>query len=495
MGMRVSILILVSTLFDQSVAYDFQNHAGSADKLTVSSALGLDPTALPPWPSYAPASAPSSALQQQDFWAGGCVGTMLRLEAIPNRTFYAEDAQTPLDSIDALQEAGFNAIRIETNRNMSSSPTTSFNNSGNVLYRELNSLLDIGNIDIAVLTAGLAKERNMNVVLTLNMGADIPPAWQQYNYSQMLGAIDGEVRRQLVPFLQAGVQPDIILFENENSVGFLYTVTLPNGEEYDRGTGTNAQVSADQLRQELCGILPTGHTNSYPQIAGYYKQEILSCQDAILKAGFDSALTRYGLHSQQKYVDWKQSLVYNTTNPDLELAVSVNGTNCSFEGVIPQNILTVRAADRLDIMGFSSYPSPTRPNNVSSTRALNETFHAVRQTLSLMDEVVSRYGRYTEGPFLGQYRKQGLAVEYASEFSYPDELQYQQQHTKMYFDVLQSRPYFLGALWWEPTYAFNNWNGGSASLYHKWTSGAFNNDTNEAPTSTLAYWGSFARSP
>lgn len=98
------------------------------------------------------------------------------------------------------------------------------------------------------------------------------------------------------PFFKQGYQPDIILFENENSVGFLYTVTLPNGEQYDRSTGMNPNVSANQLRQELCGILPTGHISSYPQIAGYYKQEVLSCSDAISKAGFDPALTRYGLH-------------------------------------------------------------------------------------------------------------------------------------------------------------------------------------------------------
>ena len=134
----------------------------------------------------------------------------------------------------------------------------SFNNSGDVLTREMNSLLDIGCIDVAVYTAALAVERSMKVVLTINLGADIPVAYQQYNYSQMLTVIDAEVRRQLDPFLQAGIQPDIILFENEQSAGFLYTITLPNGDSYDRGTGTNAQVSAAQLQQELCGQLPTG---------------------------------------------------------------------------------------------------------------------------------------------------------------------------------------------------------------------------------------------
>lgn len=187
--------------------------------------------------------------------------------------------------------------------------------------------------------------------------------------------------------------------------------------------------------------------------------------------------------------------MYNTTDPDLELAVSVNGTSCTFDGVIPDNILNLRAADMLDIMGFSSYPTPTRPEDVSSTASLNSTFDAVRHTLSPMDTVVSRYGKHTSGPFAGQYRKQGLAVEYASDFLYPQELQAQQQHTRIYFQLLQTRPWFLGALWWEPTWTYTNFQGGSASLYHKWSSGANGTNTNQAPTSTLAYWGSFAESP
>lgn len=218
-------------------------------------------------------------------------------------------------------------------------------------------------------------------------------------------------------------------------------------------------------------FLHAGHSNSYPQLAGYYKQEILSCQSAIQEAGFDSDLTRYGLHSQQKYVDWKQSLVYNTTDPDIEVALTVNGSTCSFAGVIPQNILNVRAADLLDIMGFSSYPDPATPADPSSTSSMNATFSALRKTLSLMDSVVARYGVYTSGPFAGQYRKQGLAVEYASEFSYPDQINDQLVHTKMYFDTLQTRPWFLGALWWEPTWTYNNFLSGSASLYWKWKTG------------------------
>ena len=80
--------------------------------------------------------------------------------------------------------------------------------------------------------------------------------------SEMLAAIDKEVRRQINPFLEAGIQPDVILFENEASVGLLYNVTLPSGEMYSRGTGNNPYVSAYDLEQELCGHRPTGKSLS-----------------------------------------------------------------------------------------------------------------------------------------------------------------------------------------------------------------------------------------
>ena len=76
---------------------------------------------------------------------------------------------------------------------------------------------------------------------------------------QMLSAIDGEVRSQIQPFLSAGIQPNIILLENEGSAGMLYFVTLPNGAVHSRGVD-DGQVSQEQLQLEVCGQVPTGHT-------------------------------------------------------------------------------------------------------------------------------------------------------------------------------------------------------------------------------------------
>ena len=169
-------------------------------RFAVSSTLGLQ-QALAPVPAAPAIGYPSSLSQEQRFLAGGCMGSVLRAEAIPNRTFYAADEYTVQDPFDTMRDAGLNALRIETYWNTCSTSTVAFNNSRNVLDREMHSLLDAGCIDIAVMTAALGKERNMTIVLTINTGTEIPTQWQSYNYTQMLSAIDKEVRRQLTPFV------------------------------------------------------------------------------------------------------------------------------------------------------------------------------------------------------------------------------------------------------------------------------------------------------
>ena len=210
--------------------------------------------------------------------------------------FCSLDGRTEQDPFVAMGEAGFNAVRVEIYWNSCSTVTSHFNNSGDVASREVNSLLDSGCIDIAVMTAASGKEQHMKVVLTINMGAAIPLAWQSFNCTHMLVAIDGEVRRHLDPFLQVGIQPDAIFLEIEGSAGFLFSVTT-NGAEPNRGVNSPA-TSAGQLKEELCGILPTGHSDAYAQLADYYKQQILSCQEALEGSGFHPDLTCFGLHSQ-----------------------------------------------------------------------------------------------------------------------------------------------------------------------------------------------------
>ena len=435
----------------------------------------------------------SSAGEPQWFLAGATTTCILRIEAIPGRVVHDFDDLQQLPAFDAMNKSGFNAVRTQTWMSTETTdPDTcsAFDNSGNVLQREMDFKLDFGGVDVQVQAAQHAKARNMKIIHNVNLGAVIPDAWLDFSYAQMLEAIDGEMHRQLKPFLQAGIKPDIVLLENEGSSGVLYQIKLPNGADYSRGTGNQSEVPFSQLQAELSGHLPTGHTFAYPQLAGYIKQQVLSIRSAIRHAGLDDSTTRFGLHSHVQYVDWKNSIVY-TPNTDNELTLDFQGTTYSYAGVIPTYILDLRAADMLEIMGFSSYPEPMAPAG-SSRASLQATFQRLRKTLNLMDEVAKRHGKHTSGPWAGQYKKQALVVEYASEFAHPEQLAAQQQHTHMFFDILRSYPWMLGALWYEPTYCYSNWAGGKGSLYHKWSDAGM---THQAPTPTMITWGSYAHSP
>ena len=434
----------------------------------------------------------ASVGEPQWFLAGATTTCVLRIEAIPGRVVHDFDGIQQLPAFDAMHKSGFNAVRTQTwlSTKTDVETCTTFDNSGDVLQREMDFCLDFGGVDVQVQAAQQAKARNMKIIHNVNLGALIPDAWLGFSYAQMLEAIDGEMHRQLKPFLEAGVQPDIILLENEGSAGVLYDIKLPSGARYSRGTGNNSQVPLSQLQAELSGHLPTGHTFAYPQLAGYIKQQVLSLRSAIRHAGMDDSTTRFGLHSHVQYVDWKNGIVYKP-DTDNELKLGVQGTTYNYAGVIPSYILDLRAADMLDIMGFSSYPEPMAPASFSFD-SLQATFGRLRKTLDLMDEVAKLYGKHTSGPWAGQYKKQALAVEYASEFAHPEQAAAQQQHTHMCLQILKSYPWMLGALWYEPTYCCSNWAGGKGSLYHKWSSADL---THQAPTPTMTTWGSYAHSP
>lgn len=389
--------------------------------------------------------------EPQWFLTGATTTCILRAEAIPGRVFHGFDAKTEVRPWDVMQSAGLNAIRVQTWMNADSKTCASFDNSGNVLQREMDFQLDPSRVDIQVKAAQLAKARNMKIIHNVNLGGAIPDAWLGYSYVQMLDAIDAEMQDQVAPFLESGIQPDIVLLENEGTSGVLFEIKLPNSDTYHRGVAkgdgtSNPNVPLSQLYQEVSGHLPTGHIFAYPQLAGYMKQQILSIRRAIHRAGFDDTRTRFGIHSHVQFVDWKQGITFSSDNNN-ELTTSVHNKIFSFENVIPDYILTKRASDMLEIMGFSSYPAPMTPKDPSSNSSMQDSLARNRTTLELMDKVAQRYGKHTNGHFKGQYKKQALAVEYTSAFNYPEQIQYQQEHTHIYLTMLKSYPWMLGTLW------------------------------------------------
>lgn len=420
------------------------------------------------------------------FLAGACLSTLPRQRVIPGRVFYDFDGFTPKDPMDVFVDSGFNSVRVLTSRDQPLT-TNSFDNDGDVVRREQNFELDLGGIDLQVKLALQATQKNMTIIHTINMGQDIPLEWQNYSYKEMLQQIDAETKRQITPFLEAGVQPDIILLENEGTDGFLFQVNTTNGQVHNRGI-LDGGIDQGTLEKELRGIIPTGNIACYPQLAGYYKQEILTAKRLLCQYNLDLGKTRFGLHTHGQYFQFKQDVVYSE-DENAETEYSNGNIHYNYTNIIPKHLLNRRASKELDIIGYSGYPDPMAPNGTSN-EALEATFDRLQSILAYSKPLVELYGRRTCGPFAGQYKKQLLSVEYASRFSLGQE-DIQINHINMLFNIVKQYEWYLGVLWWEPTYVFNNWEGGEATQYRAWFKGS---GTMAAPKNTVVTWGNNAQS-
>ena len=401
------------------------------------------------------------------------------MEAIPNRTFYNYDGITVKDPIKTLADSGLNAIRVETSRAMNIGPTT-FQNNASVGAEELLFTLDWGGIDMAVKTAQRATALGMRVQLTINQGFTIPKDLESLDYAGMIGAIQDETKRQLQPFLDAKIVPDIILFENEGSDGFLF---IEESTGHVRGSN-DGKATASKVDEEKCGKIPTGNMDSYPQYAGYLKAEVIACNEAIAAAGFSASTTRYGLHSHGQYVQWKESLVHGPNQLSQTELKDSSGATCS-NAVIPQNILSQNVSQMLTIMGFSAYPSPMTPVDINSESSMAETLTGLTKTLTELQGYAEAYGENHDGPWTGQYKLQALGVEYGTSYTY-EQIPQEQSLTDLMWKTVKPFSAFMGMLWYEPWYCRSDWEGGKAALCH------MSKETGVVPTNTMKTWGAAA---
>lgn len=407
------------------------------------------------------------------------------MEAIPGRVFYDFDSKTIKDPVKTLADSGVNAARVESTRGQCLGPSN-FVNNASTLSDELLFTLDFGCIDSQVKTAQRAVAEKMRIQLTINQGFTIPKELESMTYAQMVDNVQGETKRQLQPFLDVKIVPDIILLENEGSDGFLF---IEESTGHVRGTSDGKGNTAN-IDKELCGQMPTGNMASYPQLAGYYKAEIIACNEAIKAAGFSTDTVRYGLHSHGQYVQWKEGLVHGP-NPlsETELMNSKKAT-CS-NSVIPANILSKNASTMLTIAGFSAYPDPMTPIDIHSHASQLDTLGRLTATLGQLQGYAEAYGKYTSGPFAGQYKLQSLGVEYGTSYT-SDQIPQQQAHTELMWQTVKGYSSFLGMMWYEPWYCRSDWEGGKASLCHAIS---IDGNNGEVPTDTLKTWGNAAVSP
>ena len=406
----------------------------------------------------------------------------MRMEAITDRTFYDYDGVTVKDPIKTLADSGLNAIRVQASRTMSLGPTV-FQNNASTGGDELLFKLDFGGIDIAVKTAQRAAALGMRLQLTINQGLIIPKDLESLDYEGMVGAVQAETKRQLQPFLDAKIVPDVILFENEGSDGFLFQ---EESTGHIRGTD-DGKASASKINEEKCGKIPTGKMDSYPQYAGYLKAEVIACKEAITASGFSTATTRFGLHSHGQYVQWKESCVHGPKQLSQTELKDSAGAVCS-NAVIPQNLLSQNVSEMLTVMGFSAYPDPMTPTDINSESSMASTLGRLTKTLTQLQGYAEAYGKNTDGPFAGEYKLQALGVEYATAYTY-DQIPQEQSLTELMWKTVKPFSAFMGMLWYEPWYCYSDWEGGKGTLCHTLKGNG------EAPTNTMKTWGQAAISP
>jgi len=418
-------------------------------------------------------------------------GWQERLEGVPGRQ-WLNTSGTSEDAMREMANSGSNAIRI-TVENQQELTTPSFDNGvdtvdGNSVslnQRENDYGLDYGGVDLQVDIARRAKANGMKVILTIDMGYQIPASWDSYTYSQMLTAITNETNTLLDPFLNAGIQPDIIISSNESNGGTLGGSSDSLGNRFIGGT-SNYTVSTG-----VYSTLATGDNTIWPKCAGFYKQAILAEQAALTSAGYNPANTRYGLHCDCGAVTWYWDRIFNPnpSEPNAETDYyNSSGVDMGNVTAVPSNLQSIKLRDLVDTVGFSFYPlnTPSGGTQTNFNDDLNNTSEPVVNggdpngsqglnsiltdfaTYGFTSNLSSTTGKYTSGTYNGDVAKKVIILEYQAS---QDDASYDSTNSPTreanyvtYFLNQLANPsysgFMLGALWWEPEYAqFNNGDG------------------------------------
>ena len=429
-----------------------------------------------------PGLAQSKPTTRRFEYVGACVGTHPALERVPGRVW--EDASgRPVDPLALLRQSGVNAWRLFAAYRDPARITSA--DSRDVDQREANFALDFGDPADALALARRVHAADTHVLLTLQFGQDgpvdnwheyLPPSWVGLDYPQTLARLDVATRNLLRPYLLAGVQPAVIIVENEADSGMLFQTLGDDGKMKVRDT-------ARDPNDNTAG----GHYQNFPKYASYFKRVILSAKDELRRQGFDPAATRFALHTTTNPFHARSTFDRVFKNrPDADRThYDEKGKSIGPATVVPAELRDVNLADLIDIMGFSVYPDDVQGPAPADPAARQTLFKTLVGDLQHFDATMRAAGRYAAGPWRGQFRKQALVVEFATDDpALVDTL----------FETLSPYPWVAGALWWEPTYGHNNWYHGQGSLFR---TTAFDRTTHTwarlKPVPWLAKWGGFAR--
>ena len=269
-------------------------------------------------------------------------------------------AGKPADPVRFLADNGFNAVRVTVEYGhplATDMKAIEAENHGGYDAREKMYLTNMGGIDLQVALAKSCRNLGMKVVLTIHFGQDkdvannwhefIPDDWLRLDYRQTLEKIDGETRRLIRCFLTSGVQPDIVIVENEADSGMLFQYLNDRGE-----------MATRHGEEYALNDKATGNFTVWPKCAGYFKRVILSVKDELQKHQMDVARTRIAVHTTCNPGRARSTFDRIFLNKDDADAVFYGdaGQPLGLVEAVPKELRDVKLSDLVDVIGFSYYP-------------------------------------------------------------------------------------------------------------------------------------------
>ena len=405
-------------------------------------------------------------------------GWQERLEQIQGVRFL-NAAGNVQEALQTMGNAGLNAVRVtvELGQFLTTTPLTGTGASNEALASGYN--LDYGGVDLQVDIARRAKAAGMKVIVTIDMGYNIPGPghdygsaslydhWQTDNYSQMLDDIKAETIRLLDPFLQAGIQPDIIVASDETDGGIL-------GHSWDSmGTRTLGGTTNYTLQSLAATNVATGDNTVYPKFAGFMKEQINAAKGEVQSYfGNTATQTRYALHCKGGSTSWYYGRMFSNS-PASESVATWNGqsvTVTAVTGASQINSLPV-LADLVDVLGISYYfNTPTASTQAAYSAAFlnagnNEAFPSFISDLEswgLASNLSSDGSTYASGIYQGEQAKKCLIMETDTGTYWSNDtgsgtisVAVEQQFINYCFQQFAlpaNDNLLLGAMWWEGEY-------------------------------------------
>jgi len=200
---------------------------------------------------------------------GADISMQERAEAVPGRRYLDFNGKAA-DAIRFMAENGFNAGRVGDYYVVS--PTASApDNSPGINERERTfkmAFADNDGLDRQIRIAKRLRASGQKVIFTINFGRgnsneEIPREWVDLTYAQLITEMEEKTRFEIGQFLDAGIQPEIVIVGNEAQNGMLIQ---------------EAGAPIRNVTDDPNSLVASGLSRNYPKFAGVFKAPILTME-------------------------------------------------------------------------------------------------------------------------------------------------------------------------------------------------------------------------